>query len=373
LCQEFGISAKTGYKWRERFIEHGIGGLEEQSRKPKSSPAGLDEPVVCEMIRIKQKHPHWGARKIRRIYARTHEKTPSESSFKRVFERSGYTEKRRVRPMREAGRLQSGRKAQAPNEIWTVDFKGWWYGGEGRRCEPLTVRDEFSRFVLDLRAMSEATGRAVRQAFERLFERRGLPNAIRSDNGSPFASVGGVLGLTQLSAWWVALGIDLERSRPGHPQDNGAHERLHLDISRELEKSRLGEDQAVFDEWKQTFNQERPHEALGLRTPAEVYTPAPRRFEGTPEDIDYPGMERRKVQTHGNIHWEGQAFFISTALQGWSIGLEGIDGARSNVWFGRLLLGQLDVQTASFERTKATPKDLEKTAKSAALRAEEER
>src|SRR5262245_19431516 len=132
LCQEFGISPKTGYKWRERFIQQGLDGLEEHSRKPKSSPAGLDEAVICEIIRIKQKHRHWGARKIRRIYSRTHGKPPSESSFKRVFARSGFTEKRRVRPVREAGRLQSGRKAQAPNEIWTVDFKGWWYGGDGR-------------------------------------------------------------------------------------------------------------------------------------------------------------------------------------------------------------------------------------------------
>ena len=355
LCQEFGISAKTGYKWRERFIQGGLGGLEEQSRKPRSSPGGLEEGVVCEMIRIKQKHPSWGARKIRRIYSRRHEKTPSESSFKRVFERAGYTEKRRVRPMRQAGRLHSGHKAQAPNEVWTVDFKGWWYGGSGRRCEPLTVRDEFSRFVLDLRGMAEATGTAVRAVFERLFEQRGLPGAIRSDNGSPFASVGGVLGLTQLSAWWVALGIDLERGRPAHPQDNGAHERLHLDISRELEKGRLGEDQAVLDEWRHTFNYERPHEALGLRTPAEVYTPAARKFEGTPEDIHYSGMESRKVQSHGKVHWGGQTLFISTALQGWSVGVEPIDGARGHIWFGRLLLGQFDLSTASFERTKATP------------------
>jgi transposase InsO family protein len=329
----------------------------------------LEEAVVCEMIRIKQKHPSWGARKIRRIYSRRHEKTPSESSFKRVFERAGYTEKRRVRPMREAGCLHSGRKAQVPNEVWTVDFKGWWYGGSGRRCEPLTVRDEFSRYVLDLRGMSEATGKAVRGVFERLFQQRGLPQAIRSDNGSPFASVSGVLGLTHLSAWWVALGIDLERGRPGHPQDNGAHERFHLDISRELEKPGLGEDQAVLDEWKHTFNHERPHEALGLRTPAEVYTPAARKFEGTPEDIHYSGMESRKVQSHGKIHWGGQMLFISTALQGWSVGVELIDAVRGHIWFGQLLLGQFDLSTASFERAKTAP---EEPAKSAALRAVKE-
>jgi len=204
LCREYGISPKTGYKWRERFIQEGVSGMEELSRRPKSSPAGLSEAVVCEMIRIKQKHLAWGPRKVRNIYARVHGQTPSESSFKRVFERAGYTQRRRLRRREEAGRLQSGRKAQAPNEVWTVDFKGWWYGVNGGRCEPLTVRDEFSRYVLELRAMPDARTQTVRESFEKLFERHGLPEAIRSDNGAPFANTRAVLGLTRLSAWWVA-------------------------------------------------------------------------------------------------------------------------------------------------------------------------
>jgi transposase InsO family protein len=360
LCQEFGISAKTGYKWRERFVQEGLAGMEEQSRKPRSSPNGLGEGVVCDIIRLKQKHLAWGPRKIRAVYGRTHGETPSESSFKRVLERSGYTEKRRLRKMQEAGRLYSGKRAQAPNQVWTVDFKGWWYGSRGRRCEPLTIRDEFSRYLLDLRAMPDAQGKTVRTAFEKLFEARGLPEAIRSDNGSPFAHVAALLGLTQLSAWWVALGIDLERGRPGCPQDNGAHERLHLDISRELESNRLGEHQAVLDEWRRSFNEERPHEALDLRTPAEVYVAAHRKFEGTPADLSYPGMDTRKVQRPGHIVYGQQMIFISTALRGWSVGLEPVAGHnRFNVWFGRLLLGELDAQTASFQRTKATTQDLQ--------------
>jgi len=373
LCREFGISAKTGYKWRERFIQEGLGGMEELSRKPKSCPSGLGEGVVCDIIRIKQKHLHWGPRKIRKIYSRTHAQTPSESSFKRVLERAGYTEKRYVRRMQEAGRLHSGQKAQEPNQIWTVDFKGWWHVAEDRRrCEPLTVRDEFSRFLLDLRGMPNASGVAVRAAFERLFEQHGLPGAIRSDNGPPFAHMSGVLGLTQLSAWWVALGIDLERGRPGHPQDNGAHERLHRDISRELETARLGEDQAVLDEWRHTFNHERPHEALGLRTPAEVYSSSHTKFQGTPQDLSYSGMDSRKIQTHGGIHWQGQAYFISTALQGWSVGVQPTPSGPCHVWFGRLLIGTIDAQTGSFERTK-TALEEENDRNSAALRAEKER
>jgi transposase InsO family protein len=353
LCQEFGISAKTGYKWRERFLQHGLSGLEEESRRPKSSPNGLGEGVVCDIIRIKQKHVSWGARKIRMVYGRTHGDIPSESSFKRVLERAGYTEKRRTRPHPETGRVSSGRRAKAPNEVWTVDFKGWWHGASGR-CEPLTVRDEFSRYLLDLRALANAQTATVRAAFERLFEIHGLPEAIRSDNGSPFANVHGVLGLTRLSAWWVALGIDLERGRPGCPQDNGAHERLHLDISRELERQRV-EQQAALDEWRRTFNEERPHEALGLRTPAEVYTLSSNRFEGAPADLTYPGMETRKVQSIGHISWAGHHFFISTALGGWSVGLEcAKDRGKWNVWFGRLLLGQIEESTGAFERGTAS-------------------
>lgn len=349
LCKEYGISAKTGYKWRERFFKDGLDGLGEESRRPKNSPSGLSEAVVCDMVRIKQKHLSWGPRKVRAVYHRIHGQAPSESSFKRILERAGYTEKRRFRRREEAGRLSTGRQATTPNEIWTVDFKGWWNGGSGR-CEPLTVRDEFSRYLLDLRTLPDATGKTVRAAFERLFEIHGLPEAIRSDNGSPFANTRALLGLTRLSAWWVALGIDLERGRPGHPQDNGRHERLHLDISRELERHRI-EQQAAFDEWRRTFNEERPHEALSQRPPAEVYTTSGRKFSGTPQDLTYTGMERRKINAIGTLRIGGQGYFISSALSGWSVGLEPVQEIGCwNVWFARLLIGHIEEATASFTR-----------------------
>lgn len=350
LCREYGISAKTGYKWKERFLEYGLSGMAEESRKPKSSPDGLDEGVVCEIIRLKERHRTWGPRKLRELYARHHGAVPSESSFKRVLARSGLVEPRRLRKRQEAGRLFSGRRAQAPNEVWTVDFKGWWYTPGGGRCEPLTVRDEASRFVLELRSLADACTDTVQLCFERLFERYGMPGAMRSDNGSPFANVDGILGLTRLSAWWVALGIDLERGRPGCPQDNGGHERLHLDISRELEAPRLGEYQSELDEWRRVFNEERPHEALAMRCPAEVYCRSNQVYAGTPEDLVYGGMESRRVQSHGRISWNDQRIFISTALQGWSVGLERCGTDHWNVWFGRLLLGQLEGRTASFVR-----------------------
>jgi transposase InsO family protein len=329
--------------------------MAEESRRPKSMSTALGDDIVCEIIRIKNKHHAWGPRKIRAIYARNHEQTPSESSFKRVLERAGYTQKRALRRREQSGRLHTGRKAQAPNEIWTVDFKGWWYGANGGLCEPLTVRDEFSRYVLELRALADAGGQTVRGCFERLFEKHGLPGAIRSDNGAPFAHTASLLGLTRLSAWWVALGIDLERSRPGCPQDNGAHERLHLDICKEIQRERLGEQQAHFEEWRRAFNQERPHEALAMKTPAEVYRCSDQKYAGTPEDLLYEDMAARKVQKHGKIGWAGQTIFISTALQGWSVGVEHKDARRCDVWFGQLLLGQIDPSAASFEP--AQPKD----------------
>jgi transposase InsO family protein len=355
LCQEYGISTKTGYKWKERFLESGLSGMAELSRRPKSSPTGLEEATVCEIVRLKERHRYWGPRKIRRVYERLHGQAPSESSFKRVLERAGLVEPRRQRSRQQSGRLSSGRKAQAPNEVWTVDFKGWWYEAQGRRCEPLTVRDEYSRYVLELRAVADARTQTVQSCFERLFAQHGLPGAIRSDNGVPFASDQGVLGLSRLSAWWVALGIDLERGRPGCPQDNGGHERLHLDVERELRGQTVEDQQAAFEEWRRSFNQERPHQALGMKCPAELYHPSERKYEGTPEDLNYERMESRRVAKQGCIRWAKERVFISCALAGWSVGLEACPAGKWNVWFGRLLLGQLEEQTLSFQRTDCCP------------------
>jgi putative transposase len=353
LCQEYGISAKTGYKWKERFLRVGLGGMVEESRRPKSSPEQLPEQEVCEIVRLKLAHLSWGARKIRELYLRRHGEVVSESTFKRVLERAGLTQKRRKRRSTEAGRLCSGRRAGAANELWTVDFKGWWRSW-GKRCEPLTVRDEYSRYVLEVRALADARSQTVRTNFERLFERHGLPQAIRSDNGSPFASVHALFGLSRLSAWWVALGIDLERGRPGHPQDNGAHERMHGDISREIEA--LGQSaQEELDLWRHIFNYERPHEALGMRCPGEVYIRSARKYEGPPEDLDYPQMCTRRVSASGAIRIDQVQFFLSSSLAGWSIGLKPIAHDLMEVWFGRLLLGQVDLATSSFIRADIRP------------------
>lgn len=355
LCRQYEISPKTGYKWKSRFLAKGFEGMAEESRKPRSHAHELPEAVVCEIVHLKQAHPHWGPRKLEELYKRKHGgQGPSESSFKRVLGRAGLTERRKVRTARDGGRLSSGLKAEQPNEVWTVDFKGWWKDREGLRVEPLTVRDEASRMLLELRWLSNSKTETVRECFERLFERHGLPGAIRSDNGAPFASHQGLLGLTRLSAWWLALGISLERSRPGCPQDNGAHERMHRDVRRELQAGRIGRDQAAFDLWREEYNHERPHEALGMKTPGEIYRPSARRYEGTPVDLDYGGMTTRRVnERHGCISHGGEMISISSALGGWSVGLCPCpDQDLQEVWFSRLLVGHLDETTASFRPAK---------------------
>jgi putative transposase len=347
LCREFGISPKVGYKWRERFMQKGIAGMGDQSRRPSSSPESVGEEVVCRMVKLKERHRHWGPRKIREVYLRQWGEAPSESSFKRILERCGLTEKRAVRRSTETGRVSNGRKAAAPNEIWTVDFKGWWHDAEGR-CDPLTVRDEYSRFVLELRALPDAKTATVKACFEALFERHGVPGAIRSDNGPPFASPNGLLGLSRLSSWWLANGIDLERSRPGCPQDNGGHERMHRDIARELEGTVYQERQAAFETWRREFNEERPHQALGMRVPMEIYTASAQRWSGTPAQICYPKMSTRKVNVAGNIKHEGNAIFVSQALAGWDVGLSPREDGDMDLYFSRLLLGRLERETGAF-------------------------
>lgn len=348
LCREYGISPRTGYKWRERFVEGGLGGMGEKSRRPHCSPQKLAEEEICRMVRLKERHRAWGPLKIREVYLRQYGSAPSESSFKRILERCGLTEKRRKASLREpGGRIASGRKASAPNEVWTVDFKGWWYDRDGR-CEPLTVRDEYSRYVLELRALPDARTATVQECFAALFSCYGLPQAIRSDNGAPFACSQALLGLSRLSAWWLAHGIELERSRPGCPQDNGGHERLHRDIARELEGVEHHERQAAFETWRRQFNEERPHAALEMRVPAQLYTASPRVWSGSTPVLSYPGMTTRRVQRRGQFIYENQPIFVSSALSGWDIGLRSTGTETLEVYFAQLLLGLLEPQTAAF-------------------------
>jgi transposase InsO family protein len=356
LCEEYGISRKTGYKWKERFLQGGLPALQDDSRRPDRSPDALPEQVVCEVVRLKEAHRTWGARKLAALYQRLHgqEQTPSESSFKRVLDRCGLVEHRQPRRKSEqAGRLQCGMVAQKPNELWTVDFKGWWRSSDQQRCEPLTVRDAYSRYLLCVRPLADACSETVRRQFVLLFERHGLPEAIRSDNGVPFACCNAPLGLSRLSAWWVALGINLDRTDPGHPEQNGSHERMHRDLAAEVQYAKSGSLSELIEAlelWRQSYNQERPHEALGMKRPSELYAPSPSRYDGDPEQLEYPlGYQVRRVQRRGTIGIEGQRILISTALSGWEVGLKPEAQDRYSVYFGRLCLGVVDLATLSFQ------------------------
>lgn len=355
LCRDTGISPKTGYKWQERFMTEGRAGLRDASRRPTSTPTQLPEGVVCELVRLKEAHRAWGPRKIRQLYIRLHGSAPCESSCKRILGKAGLIEPRRPRARSAVGRLTCTVAVEGPNDLWTVDFKGWWRTTNGQRCEPLTVRDAYSRFILAARAMNTTASTAVRAEFERLFAEYGLPRVIRSDNGVPFAAANGLLGLSRLSAWWMVLGINLDRIRPGHPQENGDHERMHRDIRSEVEGvigGGLAEQQQALDVWRTAFNCERPHEAIAMRTPAELYKLSTKRYEGTPTEIIYgPGMIVRRVRCSGTIKLNGREMFISESLIGFDLGLRPIDNDRFELWFAHVQLGTIDLTTETFVAT----------------------
>ena len=347
LCKEFGISTKTGYKWKERFKADGLAGLSEKSRRPNKHSQQLSEEIICKIVRIKTTKPNWGAPKIRVVYERENPDSylPSPATFERVLRRSGLTKKRRRVRRRVGERIQNRVEAVRPNHVWTVDFKGWWYTPHGEKCEPITVRDQYSRYILSIQILEKGDISCVKRHFAELFKRYGLPEIIRSDNGVPFASPHGLYGLSQLSVWWLSLGISLDRIDPGKPAQNGAHERMHADMYRELEgeiKGDLKMHQAVFDTWRDEFNTERPHASLGMKTPSEFYEPSQRRFVGD-VDLAYPAdYNVRVVNTRGVIHHKGRRIFISNAFNGYRVGLRYAEGLKLDVYFANWRLGEID-------------------------------
>jgi putative transposase len=352
LCLEYGVTRKTGREWRERARLEGINRLVERSRRPLSCPTRLSEGVVCQLIRLKLAYPNWGPEKIRDVYLHAYGQRLGVSSCHRVLQAAGFVQPRRQRVRRAATLVVGAVVAGAPNDVWTVDFKGWWRLRDGQRCEPLTVRDAFSKYILAASVVSDATGVTIGREFDRLFEIYGLPKVIKSDNGAPFACTRVPQGLSRLSTGWVALGIELEHSRPGHPQDNPAHERMHKDIQAEV-ASKVQIDrraqQAALDLWRCEYNEIRPHQTLKGRRPADLYTKSPRPRPTAPVLLDYgPGFLVRKVGTIGKIRFEGRPIFITTALAGWEVGLRLISPTQLEVWFNYLLLGNVDLQTNRF-------------------------
>jgi len=355
LCEAYGVSRKTGYKWLGRFEQDGRSGMSDRSRRPHGHSKQCAEDTVCRIVRLKHAHPRWGPAKIHNLYARGSspgEPVPSLSTVKRVLDRAGLVQRRKRRKASQAGSIRYSGPVDSPNDLWTIDFKGWWYVRSGRRFEPLTVRDTASRYILCCRSLSDTRGQTVRAEFEKLFDCYGLPRAIRMDNGSPWVNALSPLGLTRLSAWWVILGIDLDRIEPGRPDQNGAHERMHRDLAAEVEQYAeldIARQQAALDLWREEFNHERPHEALNLRFPSEVYHRSDREYDETEIELRYPGMLRRKVSRPGRIAIDGRKIRLSSALIGRHVGLKPTGDRQYVVWFGRLCVGSLDVRSESFE------------------------
>lgn len=354
LCAEYGISRPTGHKWRDRFIQEGLKGLQEHSRRPKISPNQTSEDVICDLIRFKTAHPKWGPKKIHELYCRAHsnQEPPSLTTVKRILDKAGLVEHRKRRSRTTKQRLENRITAEKPNDLWTVDFKGWWYTSDGLKCEPLTVRDDYSKYILSIKALQKATTEEVRTEFEKLFAINGLPKVIRSDNTPPFASIRGLLGLTKLSVWWLALGIELDRITPGKPQENGSHERMHWDIKRELQgqiRGNLKQHQARFDIWRDEFNSVRPHESLKMKTPESLYTRSHIRMPAEIPMIDYPaGFLLRNVNNRGMVTINRHRVFISYAFSGYDVGLRENYDETYTVWFDNLRLGEIDMRTYGF-------------------------
>ena len=349
LCREYGVSRKTGYKWLGRFEADGVDGLEDLSTRPHSAPLKLSADVVVFIVLLRGQHPTWGSKKLAVLAARKFpDEAPSRSSVDRVLKGAGLVQPGRQRPMRSKLTPQKPNLVvNAPNDVWTVDFKGWWLATDKQRCEPLTIRDAFSRYVLSIAVLSTTSIEAVRPVFEEAFIKYGLPRTIHSDNGSPFVSSFTELGLTKLSAWWLSLGIEHVRSRPATPSDNGGHERMHRDMAAELERFAAltrAKQQEACERWRMDFNCVRPHEALDMKCPVNVYRESRARFvRGLPAEATYPeGFEVRLVGKRGGITWRDKPVFISNALSKHRVGLELNGGNLVTVWFGAGKIGEID-------------------------------
>lgn len=365
LCLEYGISRKTGYKWLRRSRQDGLRGLSERSRRPHRNAQQLDESTVCALGKLKLAHPRWGPKKIRLLYAKLHGTAPSVSSCHRILSKLGLVQPRKRRVRRPWTSLTAATAVRAANDLWTVDFKGWWRLRDGQRCDPLTVCDAYSKYVLAAAVVPTMGVAAVRAVFAQLFTVFGLPRAIRSDNGVPFAMTGAPLGLSQLAAWWISLGIDPIRGRPGCPQDNGAHERMHGDIAAEISahvQSDRSAQQAALDIWRREYNDVRPHETLRGRTPAEVYRKSQRRYQEIRPEYG-PGYQVRKISAAGAIRYDSQQLFISRAIAGHEVGLRLTTDLKYEVWLYHLLIGIIDPQTCAFQV--APSRDLERARLSA--------
>jgi transposase InsO family protein len=346
LCAHFGVSRKTGYKWVQRFVAEGFGGLEDRSRAPHSCPHRTAEELETEIIEMRRRRPRWGPKKIIGRLRKEHSEVcwPAISTAGEILDRAGLVNKRRPRH-RWQHPGQPALKAERPNEVITVDFKGQFRLGDRSMCYPLTIQDRFSRYVLACKALPVLRSDDVRRVMETLFREVGLPERIRTDNGQPFVSHG-IAGLTRLNVWWMRLGIQHERIKKGRPDQNGAHERMHREVKAETTRPPAhdlkGQD-VLFGRFLRDYNEERPHEGIGQRCPAELWRPSPRPYPERLTDPEYPGyFEVRKVHRGGEIKFKKRVYFLGGGLARQLVGLEPVDDGIWSVIFGNTHLGRLD-------------------------------
>ncbi len=349
LCQRYGISRKTGYKWVERYKLCGIEGLNDQSRRPHSHPDAIPYALQQAVLRFRKVgRITLGPKKIQQRLVETNPDTPAPSltSIYNILKRHGKVSPRRRR--RRVSRYPDPfAPVTEPNQLWSVDFKGQFKLRNGQWCYPLTIMDHESRYLLGCDGLDSTRSISAQSAFEKAFRQFGLPERIRSDNGVPFASKAAG-GLSHLSAWWVRLGILPERIKPGTPQQNGRHERMHRTLKQAVTKPvarDMASQQRQMDRFVQDYNQERPHEALSQKTPAACYRASPRALPCKLPDIEYPSvMEVRKVRSSGIVYWGNGQVYVSHILVGEHVGFEAVDDGVWEVYFGPIRLGAFDVR-----------------------------
>jgi putative transposase len=345
LCRRFGISRKTGYKWLERFELKGAAGLDDRPPVAARSPHRTSDDLVDRIVLARKEHPFWGPKKLRVwLLGKAPEMPwPAASTFGELLKANGL-----IRPRRRRLRVPLNRNpldpCAGPNDVWCVDYKGHFALGDGRRCHPLTITDGYSRYLLKCEAMLDEKEIHARPCFELAFREFGLPKKVRSDNGNPFASLA-VGGLSPLSVWWMKLGIELERIEPGKPQQNGRHERMHRTLKEQLDP--VGHDvpaqQRALDRFRHEYNEERPHEGIGQKTPHSLYALSMRAFPEKLRSPEYPaGMQTRSVHENGHIKWRGRTQFLAGFLGGEPVGLRELREDIWEVFYGPVLLGLLD-------------------------------
>lgn len=358
LCAEAGISRQTGYTLLKRYQAEGVEGLKDRSRAPHEHGRSRETELVDDVLALRA-HYGWGAKKLRHKLGelRPDIELPAASTIGDWLAKRGLTQQRRRRAKCPAY-SQPFTTASEPNAVWTVDFKGWFRTGDGSRCDPLTLSDTWSRFLLRCQTVARPDHSHVRPVFEEAFSEFGLPLAIRSDNGPPFASTA-TGGLSALSLWWLKLGIAAQRIEPAKPQQNGRHERMHRTLKQDTAKPpapSLAEQQARFDAFRRIFNTERPHEALGFQYPGSLYRPSPRRY---PCELREPVYSEdcvvRRVRSNGEIRWEGELIFVSQVLIGEPIGISRTVGGEWRVRYADVELGFIDSDRGRLNRQPRPP------------------